>query len=145
MNLRSYSGISVALLSLTMSSAPALGDEASPAIQQNIDNLIRTNSCVGCDLRGADLNRMILSGADLSNADLSGATLFLADLSGANLSGANLREAKFGGADLADADLRGADLRGALLDGAFLKGSIMDGKLVEPDSSSPELQAETTE
>ena len=81
MKLRSYSGVSVVMLALTMSTTPALGNDISPAIQQNIDNLIRTNSCVGCDLRGADLNRMILSGADLSNADLSGANLYETDLS----------------------------------------------------------------
>ncbi|MGI9536790.1 MAG: pentapeptide repeat-containing protein [Desulfocapsaceae bacterium] len=145
MTLRSYSGLSAALLLLALSSGSVFADEHSQAIQQNIDNLVSTNACAGCNLQGADLNRMILSGADLSNADLSGATFFLADLSGANLSGANLRDAKFGGADLANADLRGADLRGALLDGAFLHGSIMDGTVVEGQPVASDLPAEITE
>ena len=131
MNFRSYYRWYAVPLALALLCSEAGADETSQIIQQNIDELIRSNACVGCDLRGADLNRMILVDADLSNADLSGATFFLADLSGANLSGANLRDAKFGGADLAEADLRGADLRGALLDGAFLKGSLMDGKVIE--------------
>lgn len=143
MNLNVY--LKLAAVLVVLFSTSANGAEVSRTVQQNIDNLIRTNSCSGCDLSGADLNRMILTGADLSNADLSGATFFLADLSDANLSGANLRDAKFGGADLAGADLRGADLRGALLDGAFLKGSIMDGKIVDSVAATPEESAEATE
>ena len=145
MNLRSYNRWYAALLAVALLCSEAGANETSPAIQQNIDELIRSNSCVGCDLRGADLNRMILADADLSNADLSGATFFLADLSGANLSGANLRDAKFGGADLAGADLRGADLRGALLDGAFLKGSMMDGKVIETGEEDSGAEAEAPE
>ena len=95
MTLRSYPGFCAALLVLTMYCNTVSADENSQAIQQNIDNLVRTNACVGCNLKGADLNRMILIGADLSDANLSGATFFLADLSEANLSGANLRDAKF--------------------------------------------------
>lgn len=124
------------LLALSLYCTSAGAAEHGQDIQQNVDNLIRTNACAGCDLRGADLNRMILAGADLSDANLSGATFFLADLSEANLSGANLRDAKFGGADLANADLRGADLRGALLDGAFLNGSKMDGRVIDTSADS---------
>ena len=130
------------IVGLIIHCTTVFADENSQSIQQNIDNLVRTNACAGCDLRGADLNRMILSGADLSDADLSGASFFLADLSDANLSGANLRDAKFGGADLANADLSGADLRGALLDGAFLKGSIMDGEVVEATQAEDDPAAE---
>ncbi|MFC1832973.1 pentapeptide repeat-containing protein, partial [Thermodesulfobacteriota bacterium] len=145
MTLRSYPGFCAALLVLTMYCSTVSADENSQAIQQNIDNLVRTNACAGCNLTGADLNRMILTGADLSGANLSGATFFLADLSEANLSGANLRDAKFGGADLANADLRGADLRGALLDGAFIQGSIMDGSVVEGQPVASDLPDEITE
>ena len=145
MSYRSYYRWHAVLPALILFCSTAGAEESSQAIQQNIDDLIRTNSCVGCDLRGADLNRMILIDADLSNADLSGATFYLADLSGANLSGANLRDAKFGGADLANADLRGADLRGALLDGAFLKGSLMDGKVVEATAKGPDVEVEASE
>ena len=145
MNFMSYCRRYAVVLALAFLCSEAGADETSQSIQQNIDELIRSNSCVGCDLRGADLNRMILTDADLSNADLSGATFYLADLSGANLSGANLREAKFGGADLAGADLRGADLRGALLDGAFLKGSLMDGKVVEATAAGATSEVEAPE
>jgi hypothetical protein len=145
MSFRSYCVWHVVLLALALFCSKARADEHGHTVQKNIDDLILTNSCVGCDLRGADLNRMILIDADLSMADLSGATFFLADLSGANLSGANLRDAKFGGADLANADLRGADLRGALLDGAFMKGSLMDGKVVEAAAEDSDMEVEATE
>ena len=145
MSLRAYGRLSIMLLALSLYCTSAGADGHNQEIQQNIDDLIRTNACVGCDLRGADLNRMILSGADLSNADLSGATFFLADLSDANLSGANLRDAKFGGADLANADLSGADLRGALLDGAFLAGSKMDGRVVDTSTDSGDEAAENSD
>ena len=106
--------------------SPSHSQQVSIKLQENIDQLIRTNSCVKCDLSGADLNRMNLSGADLRDSDLTNTTFFLADLSGANLSGAVLRGSQFGGADLAEADLRGADLRGAQMSGAYLGGALLD-------------------
>ena len=117
------------------SCAPAFSEaDVSVEVQENIDTLIKTNTCTGCNLAGADLNRINLSGADLRNADLTGATFFLADLSNANLSGAILRGTQFGGADLAQADLRGADLRGAHITGAYTVGSLMDGKVVDRET-----------
>ena len=106
--------------------SPSHGQNVSIEVQENIDQLIRTNSCVNCDLSGADLNRMNLSGADLRDSNLTNTTFFLADLSGANLSGADLNGSQFGGADLAEADLRGADLRGAEMSGAYLRGALLD-------------------
>lgn len=117
----------------------------SVQVQQNVDQLIKTNQCPDCNLAGADLNRLNLSGADLQRANLTGATFFLADLSGANLAGALLRGAQFGGADLADADLRGADLRGAALSGAYITGSKMDGTFVDVSISDDEDLKDITE
>jgi uncharacterized protein YjbI with pentapeptide repeats len=128
-----------------LSTLEAVSSQSSPAVQQSIDTLIRTNACAGCDLSGADLNRLNLSGADLSNANLSGASLFLADLSGSNLAGASLRGARLGGTDLADADLRGADLRGAMLDGAYLTGALMDGAVLDKAQQDPDLNEKIVE
>ena len=131
--------MSAAILA-TLASFPSFAQQNT--IQHNIDTLIRTNACAGCNLSGADLNRMNLAGADLSDADLSEASLFLADLSGANLSGANLRGAKFGGADLANTDFRDADLRGAMLEGAYLVGAVMDGTMLENSGTDADSEAE---
>jgi len=115
----------------------ASGAEISEQVQNNIDMLMQENSCRGCNLEEADLNRMDLSGADLSGAKLNGASFFLSDLSDANLSGADLQNAQFGGADLANADLSNADLRGAVLGGAYLQGSNMEGARIE-EKADPE-------
>ena len=101
-----------------------------PVVEKNLQQLIETNKCPGCDLAGAMLNRIDLSGADLEGANLAGASLYLANLSGANLKNANLQGAGLGGADLGGADLRGANLTGAVLEGAYLKGALMEGKVI---------------
>jgi uncharacterized protein YjbI with pentapeptide repeats len=78
--------------------------------QEDLDKLLDTNACSGCDLSGA-----LLYGADLSGADLAGANLFGAQLPGANLSGANLTRANLHQANLDGANLSGANLTGANL------------------------------
>lgn len=120
--------------------------ESSITARENLDVLIKTNSCRDCDLSGLNLNRMDLSGADLEGADLSLSKLFLVDLSQANLKNAKLNGAVFGGADLGDADLRGADLRGANLEGAYLGGALLEGKFITAtpyaDAGVPDLEKE---
>ncbi len=140
-------GISVVIVfMLSVYSAPAFPETGvSVEVRENIDTLIKTSSCPGCNLAGADLNRINLSGADLRKADLTGATFFLADLSNANLSGAILRGAQFGGTDLAQADLRGADLRGALLTGAYMVGALMDGIVADRDTVDKETDVDLYE
>ncbi len=102
----------------------------SVTAKANLQKLIKSNSCRGCDLSGVNLNRVDLSDADLEGANLSKAKMYLTNLSRVNLRNADLRGVVFGGADLGDADLRGADLRGTALDGAYLGGTLLDGKFV---------------
>ncbi len=102
----------------------------SVTAKENLEKLIKTNSCRGCDLSGVNLIRVDLADADLEGADLSKSEMYLVNLSRANLRNADLRGVAFGGADLADADLRGADLRGTSLDGAYLGGTLLDGMFV---------------
>ena len=117
---------------LFFSAVPMVGTAAtSIEVQENIDTLVRTNTCAECNLSGAELNRLDLSGADLRGADLSNATFFLTDLSGADLRGAVMRGTQLGGADLAGADLRQADLRGVRIAGAYLVGARIDGTFSE--------------
>jgi len=117
---------------LTLHAAPPGSNRQ--VVQDNFHQLIKENSCPGCDLAGVVLTRVNLSGANLEGANLAGAKFYLADLSTANLKGANLQGAAFGGADLAGADLTGANLTGAILEGAYLQGAITDGIITD---SSP--------
>jgi hypothetical protein len=87
-------------------------------VQDNINTLITTNSCEGCDLESADLSGAFLRNADLRFADLSFALLISADLRGADLTFADLSFA-----DLIDADLRNANLTDAFLRNADLSGA----------------------
>jgi uncharacterized protein YjbI with pentapeptide repeats len=73
------------------------------------------------DLRGANLQRVVLFGAKLRDADLREADLTEADLRRANIIKALLRDAKLLRANLSRADLRRADCRGADLTGANLE------------------------
>lgn len=79
----------------------------------------------GADLRRANLGHANLQGAGLVVAKLQKASLLYANLQGAilwsaNLQGAFLIHADLRGADLDDADLQGADLRSADLRGVDL-------------------------
>jgi len=90
-----------------------------------LTQLLDSNECPGCDLRGANLQRMVLNGAKLAKADLNGARFDEAELSGADLTGAylfgaNLSQADLRGARLINADLRKANLSRADLQGAYL-------------------------
>ncbi len=72
-----------------------IGDDGygaeSVTAKANLQKLIKTNSCRGCDLSGLDFNRMDLSGVDLEGADLSSGKFYLTNLAGANLKNTKLR------------------------------------------------------
>ncbi|MEM7008657.1 MAG: pentapeptide repeat-containing protein [Thermodesulfobacteriota bacterium] len=123
----------------------------------NVTTLISTNSCVNCNLSGADLTGATLTFADISGADLSGASLSgvdlfecLAigtdfsgadlsntsgttdlrgsDLTNANFSSANLTGVNFSSADMSDANLNNATITDAEFDNANLVGATwIDG------------------
>lgn len=124
-------GIVIAIVG-TLSMFSALTVSAGPSVtaKENLETLIKTRSCQGCDLSGLNFNRMDLSAVNLEGADLSLSTFFLTNLAGANLQDSKLNGAKFGGADLGDSDLRGADLRGASIESAYLGGAQLTGEMV---------------
>ena len=66
-----------------------LTDNSFGYSESDLQKLLSTKECVGCDLSGADL-----SGLDLREADLTEANLTEANLKGANLKGANLKNTK---------------------------------------------------
>ena len=113
-------------------------------VQQNITTLLRTNSCVECDLRDAIMGGANFSGADLRGADLSGARLAVCNLTGADLSGADLRGADLQFAVLEDAILRGADLRKAVLWYAqFFFADLTGANLISADLRYADFQKAT--
>jgi len=93
----------------------------------DMNTLLTTRSCQGCDLCGANLAGLNLAGVNLRHARLKAADLSHADLRYANLSGASLYRANLAGADLRRVNLVGthllfADLSGAIwVDGIRLK------------------------
>ncbi|MEE4135044.1 MAG: pentapeptide repeat-containing protein, partial [Desulforhopalus sp.] len=136
---------SAGVLSLAILVGAAVEASAeSVAARENLQKLINTRGCPGCDLADLNLTRLDLSATNLQGADLSRSRMHLTNLAGANLQKSDLRGAQFGGADLGDADLRGADLRGANLDGAYLAGAQLDGDFVSARSYA-DLGAETAQ
>jgi Pentapeptide repeats (8 copies) len=135
------------ILTAVLVIVPAWSAQADPA--KDLQKLLTTNRCEGCDLSGVNL-----IGIDLSNAQLQGAKLNAANLAGADLSGANLTKvsavgASFMGsnlqkttlvqaslvyANLAKAQLNNAILQGTDLQGANLVGADLNGaKITESD------------
>ncbi len=104
------------------------------AVAENPDQvqqLLSTGECQGCDLTGADLSGAHLLGADLRNANLQGANLIEAnlegaDLTGANLNGANLTQAFVTNASLNCANLNQVNLTAAKLYDTDVSGAVMN-------------------
>jgi Pentapeptide repeats (8 copies) len=139
--------LTILTATLTLVIAPAWSAQADPA--KDLQKLLTTNRCEGCDLSGVNLIGVDLSNAQLQGAKLNAANLAGADLSGANMTkvsavgtslmGANLQKttlvqaslvyANLAKAQLNDAILQGTDLQGANLVGADLNGA----KITESD------------
>lgn len=102
-------------------------------VQESIDTLLKTRSCVQCNLRDANLYGKNLKGVNLTGANLNFANLSFVGLDGANLTDANLssanlqhsylNEANLNRADLSYADLRNAHFPDAVLTDADLGGA----------------------
>ncbi len=76
----------------------------------DLQTLLTSKKCVGCDLSGVDLSQKQLVNVDLQAANLIGA----------NLAGTNLTKANLGGANLTGANLTNANFTGAVLQAASL-------------------------
>lgn len=159
MNIRSQINIVLTALLIPLGwTAPTFA--VNPA---DLQQLLETRACQGCDLQGADLREAHLIGADLRDANLqgailAGANLEGADLTGANLEGANLTNTFLNSADLtnvnfAHANLRDANLIQAQLEGANLVATNLSGaemrvshlsapQLLQVQSFYPELMSQ---
>lgn len=100
---------------------------------EQLDQLLKTNKCKQCDLRGANFDAANLVQADLTLINLDGAKLQSANLDSVKLRGASLRAANLEGVILSNANLtpksthrtnlRLADLNHANLSNAKLRGA----------------------
>lgn len=104
---------------LTGLSTHSLLAQTTEQFSSSLKQLLETNACPGCDLRGANLAHMNLLGANLQSANLSGADLTETNFRGANLSNANLVNTKLIETKLNGANLRNADLSHLDIDEAF--------------------------
>jgi uncharacterized protein YjbI with pentapeptide repeats len=96
---------------------------------QQLNQLLTTKQCQGCDLTRSGLVQSDLSRINVTGSDLTDANLGRTNLRGANLQKANLTRASLFGADLSGADLRGANLSQADLGGANLTGANLTGAI----------------
>ncbi len=99
-------------------------DLMSYEVRKNIKILIETNSCVNCNLEGANLNRAELAYANLEGAKLNNSLFILSNLANANFKNCNLLGAEFGGADISGADFTGANLTTTSFVGTYRKNAI---------------------
>lgn len=131
----------VCLQTLVVGNAGYSFSATSVTAKENLEQLIKTRSCRGCDLTRLDLTRLDLSGVDLEGADLSLTKLSLTNMSGANLKNSKLTGAVLGGTDLDGADLRGADLKETSLNNAYLGGARIDDELTTQHETRPTVSA----
>ena len=69
--------------------------DARAQADEDVETLMRTRSCMGCDLSHLDLSEDNLAGADLSSSNLTGVILKEANLDEANLSEATWCDGNF--------------------------------------------------
>jgi Pentapeptide repeats (8 copies) len=111
---------------------PLTAHTAQAANESQVNQLISTKKCNGCDLTGADL-----IGADLTGAQLQGANLNAANLTGANLTGANLTKASAAGASFMGANLQNA----VLTEASMVYANLAKAKLSGATLNITDLQA----
>jgi len=125
----------VLFISISTGFFPFIVVASSTEVEENIERLIRTNECYGCNLfyanlRGASLNSANLNGANLFNAILIGANLNNAKLTHTYMSNANLSKTKLVNADLTYADLNSAHL---------IDANLKDARLIHTNLSNADL------
>jgi hypothetical protein len=112
---------------------------AIPAFAANpaqIQQLLDTKNCPGCDLVGANLQGQELGGANLVDANLRGAILSQANLERANLVGADITGAEVTGTNLRQANL----LEAKFSEVSLKKADIHDAKLSQDNILKNNLQ-----
>lgn len=144
--------VNAAVLAIGLIGALGGAAPANAAKPEDVQQLLQTSECPGCDLSGADLSFAHLIGADLREANLEGANLEGANLEGADLTGANLQNtrlyktyltnASLNRSNLANADLRSAiafhaDTRGANLSNLNIADAQIYGSGISVGGEEP--------
>lgn len=140
MNIKNSLTFKIFLILIILIAGRSFAEHDSNEIKFNIQLLLENNSCVHCNLQGANLNRAELASADMSGANLRGATFSLATLTCANFQNSDLRETEFGGSDISGADFRGANIASASFSGAYKKGAVFGDKTQDRNSSKAEIK-----
>jgi uncharacterized protein YjbI with pentapeptide repeats len=104
-----------ALTAITLLFGFGLIQTAHSADPNDVQRLLQTGKCRGCNLVGADLHNANLRNAKLEEANLEAANLSGANLSDADFDRANLKYANFKGAIIDNTDFSEANLKGAML------------------------------
>jgi len=105
----------------------------------NVERLLKTRECRGCDFTRTEIVNKDLRGVDLSNASFEGGSLYACDLTGANLSGVNFRDAVLRRADLKDAILTGTDFSDA--DMSFARNASLEAAGTTATTTCPDLSS----
>ena len=124
----------VALCAGGWTAAPA---RQEPAPNPNVEKLLTTRECRGCDFTNTTIVNRDLSGVDLAGANFEGGGLYGCNLTGANLSGVNLRGAVMRRSDLNNVTWTGADLSGADL--SFASNANLQAAGTTPTTTCPDL------
>ncbi|WP_085783537.1 pentapeptide repeat-containing protein [Candidatus Nucleicultrix amoebiphila] len=115
----------------TLKKDPLTVKPASPDIVAlNVNKLIKTRACEGCDLHGANLKKLQLGDTNLKKANLEKANFTGSMLGGADLSEANAAEATFSQANLQAAKLIKTNLRKAYFLGSRLESTKFDSAIL---------------
>lgn len=116
---------------------------ASPSIQDppnpNVERLLKTRECRGCDFTGTSIINKDLTGVDVSGASFEGASLYASNLTGANLTGVNFRDAVLKRTDLKDAALDLTDMSGA--DISFAMNANLQSAGTTSTTTCPDLSS----
>lgn len=88
---------------------------------------LATDTCVRCDLTGADFSGVDFTAIGGGIATLTGSDLTSADLTGANLTGATMNKVKLDDATMDNVILTSANLTSATLQRATLTAAVMTG------------------
>ena len=90
--------------------------------EEDLEKLLKTNTCINCDLSGADFKKANFSYANLQGSNLNGANLWRADFSNSNLKNCSIEQA-----NLKRVNFKNANLNGATFSWSIIRHAIMDG------------------
>jgi uncharacterized protein YjbI with pentapeptide repeats len=132
---------SVAVLTLLaggwLATPSGVSASQDPAPNPNVERLLKTRECRGCDFTSTEIVNKDLSGVDLTNASFEGGSLYACNLTGANLTGVNFRDAVLRRSDLNNATLAGTDFNGADL--SFAMNANLQAAGTTPTTTCPDL------